>query len=91
MKDFGQISQPLTNMLKKDRFQWSDKAVQAFENLKKVLMKAPVLALPDFSKEFVVECDASGLGIGAVLSQEGHPIAFLSKAFSSKAPSLISL
>ena len=52
--------------------------------LKKALTEAPVLAILDFSKPFVIEIDACDLGMGAVLMQDGHPISFLSKAFSSR-------
>ena len=52
------------------------------------MKKAPVLALLDYSQDFIVETDASGKGIGAVLMQNGHPIAFISKAISSKHQSL---
>ena len=82
--NYGVIAKPLTNMLKKGNFIWTDEAEEAFEKLKEALMNTPVLAMPDFSKEFTVECDASNVGIGAILSQEGHPIAFISKALAPR-------
>lgn len=82
VKGFGIIAKPLTDLLKKDGFCWSIAANKGFEDLKQALTSTPVLAILDFSKEFVVECDASDLGIGEVLSQEGHPIAFMSKALA---------
>lgn len=84
VKDYGKISRPLTDMLKKDYFTWNSEVEEAFENLKRPMTSTPVLALPDFSKTFVIECDALGKGIGAVLMQEGKPLAFLSKALSTK-------
>jgi hypothetical protein len=59
---------------------WTSVHDQAFATLKQALISAPVLALPNFSKPFVVETDASDGGIGAVLMQDGHPLAFFSKA-----------
>lgn len=84
IKDYGKISLPLTRLLKKDAFGWDELAENAFQQLKVAITSPPVLALPDYTKEFVIECDASGVGIGAVLMQQGHPIAFLSKALAPK-------
>ncbi|KAM2039508.1 hypothetical protein ACFX1T_012941 [Malus domestica] len=67
-------------MLKQGNFLWTVDTLTAFSNLKHALATTPVLALPNFSKQFVVETNALGTGIGAVLCQNGHPIAFLSKA-----------
>ncbi|XP_059301822.1 uncharacterized mitochondrial protein AtMg00860-like [Lycium ferocissimum] len=88
IQEFGIISKPLTDLLKKDSFKWSSAATDAFEALKIALTKAPVLALPDVSKTFVVETNASGFSIGAVLMQQGHPIAFISKALSPRHASM---
>ncbi|KAK9913983.1 hypothetical protein M0R45_037782 [Rubus argutus] len=81
---FGQIARPLHDMLKAHNFLWTPAADDAFIQLKHAVTSAPVLALPDFSQPFIVETDASGLGIGAVLSQQRHPIAFLSKTLSPR-------
>jgi hypothetical protein len=53
------------------------------------MTSAPVLALPDFAKPFVVECDASTYGFGAVLVQDGHPIAFYSRPVAPRHRSLL--
>ncbi|KAD5508745.1 hypothetical protein E3N88_16448 [Mikania micrantha] len=84
IQSFISIAKPLTNLLKKDSFLWSEAAQVAFETLKQALSFAPVLALPDFTKPFVVETDASSKGLGVVLMQDHHPIAYISKALSTK-------
>ena len=77
--------QPLAELFKKDKFLWSPIAQQAFETLKMALTSLPVLAVLDFSQTFIVETDASNKGLGAVLLQEGRPIAFLSQTLSNRA------
>ena len=58
---------------------WGDKQQQTFEDIKAKLTQAPVIALPNFEKTFELESDASGVGVGAVLLQEGHSIAYFSE------------
>ncbi|XP_035546571.1 uncharacterized protein LOC118348625 [Juglans regia] len=85
IKNYGSIAAPLTLLLKKNSFVWSLEVEVAFKELKYVVASPPVLRLPDFSKEFTIECDASGVGLGAVLMQDNQPITFFSKALKGKA------
>jgi hypothetical protein len=85
VKHFGIIARPLFNLLKKNTpFVWTQDTDIAFQVLKQGLVAAPVLALPDFRKTFVIDTDACDTGVGAVLQQDGHPIAYMSKPLSNR-------
>lgn len=80
VKDYGLIAKSVTNLLKKGKFEWSAQAEEAFNNLKTALTTTPTLAFPDFSIPFVIQTDAAGDGIGAVLTQNGRAIAYMSRS-----------
>jgi hypothetical protein len=84
IQGYGVIYKPLFDALKTDGFLWNTAQEQAFQKLKQVMSSPPVLALLDFTQPFVLEADASGNGIGAVLMQQGQPIAFYSKPLGPK-------
>ena len=77
MANYDSITWPLT---RKDNFHWGLEAKLAFQSLKVAMTQLPVLALPNFLEPFIVETDASGTSIGAVLLQDLRPIAFFSQA-----------
>jgi hypothetical protein len=84
IKGYGAIAAPLTDLLKKNAFVWSEVAEAAFEELKRAVTKPPVLILPDFSLPFVIECDATRRGIGALLMQQQRPLAFFSQVLKGR-------
>jgi hypothetical protein len=84
IKNFTKIATPLINLLKKSAitYEWEEACDEPFETLKGILVKASVLKLPDFDKEFDIHFDASDFAIVGVLVQEGRPVAFESKKLS---------
>ncbi|XP_028758775.1 uncharacterized protein LOC114717745 [Neltuma alba] len=84
IRHYAELACPLTKLLQRDSFHWTEEAQHAFDQLKLALTTAPTLALPDFTRPFILETDASGKGIGAVLLQDKHPIAYFSKQLSPR-------
>jgi hypothetical protein len=82
VRNYGKIAASPTFLLKKNAFTWTSDADHAFQALKDVMCSNPILTLSNFTKTFVLECDASGKGIGVVLMQDGRPLAFNSKQIS---------
>jgi hypothetical protein len=79
---YGKIANPLTDLLKKNAFHWAPVVEQAFTDLNRAMCTTHVLASLDFKKTFVVESDAFGTCIVAVLTQDGRPLAFTSQVLS---------
>lgn len=69
VRGYGEISRPLTKLLQKDQLSWNEEASLAFQSLKEAMSSTAVLALPDFSKPFIVEIDVNSKGIDVVLMQ----------------------
>jgi hypothetical protein len=80
IKGFSKITKPMIELLEKDmKFKWTPACEASFQELKKRLMIAPVLVMPDIEKSFPIYCDASGQGLGCVLMQDGHVVAYASR------------
>ncbi|GJS81206.1 putative nucleotidyltransferase, ribonuclease H [Tanacetum coccineum] len=80
IENFSKIAKPLTVLTQKSKtYDWGEEQENAFQTLKDKLCNAPVLALPDGPKDFVVYCDASSLGLGCVLMQRGKVISYAAR------------
>ena len=77
--NYGKIVAHLKTLLKKNNFSWNEVAKEIFSILKQCMCNTLVLIIPNFSKTFVLECDALGKGLGVILMQEWCPLAFTSK------------
>jgi hypothetical protein len=84
IQDFDLIAAPLTRLLRRDAFSWDEEATMVFAALKRALMTGPILQMPDFDMPFMVDCDASGIGFGAILHQGEGPLAFFSRPFAAR-------
>ncbi|GBN21046.1 Retrovirus-related Pol polyprotein from transposon 412 [Araneus ventricosus] len=90
IENYATLVEPLTRALKgktrKESIEWTEEMEKALEKVKGKLMQKSVLFAPDFKREFIVQTDASDLGVGVILTQringEEHPILYLSRKFS---------
>jgi hypothetical protein len=92
IQNYAIIAEPLTRSLKgknrKEEIEWTDECERAFTELKQKLTEKPVLYAPDFTKEFILQTDASDKGVGVIMAQKGsdntdHPILYLSRKFTT--------
>lgn len=83
IKGHGILSKLLTKLLKKNKFSWNSASTTTFDKLRRMMTTKPLLALPNFEVEFVVETNACE-GVGDVLMQQGSPLAYMSNALSRK-------
>lgn len=86
--NYAAIVAPITDLIGKKQFRWTEEAQMAFDKLKLCLTTSPVLSHPDFKRPFVIQCDASALGVGSVLFQvaddgQERPVAFMSRKLNS--------
>jgi hypothetical protein len=80
IEGFSKISKPMIELLGKDKkFEWSAKCEASFQELNKRLTTTLVIVLPNMEKPFSVYCDASGQGLGCVLMQDSHVVAYASR------------
>jgi hypothetical protein len=84
VQNYGKIVAPHTSILKNNAFTWNSVGDHALQVWKDFMCSTPILELPDFTKTFVLECDASRNGIGVVLMQYGGPLAFTRKQLSER-------
>ena len=80
VRGFSVIASPLTKLLRKGiKFEWTDKCQNRFEQLKGMLVETPILTQPTSRKEYTLYSDASGIGLGCVLMQDGKVVAYASR------------
>jgi hypothetical protein len=81
IRDFNGICAPMMDTIKKwhKSFKWTEEAERSFNILKEKIIERPILVLPNFGKTFQVRCDASGVAIGVVLSQDNQHVAYFSE------------